>query len=77
MTLTSHNGPVYSTAWSSDGQQIVTGSYDQTVQVWEANTGQELLTLAGHESWVMSAAWSPDGQRIVTGSRSYSQGVGG
>jgi len=42
MTLTSHNGPVYSTAWSLDGQQIVMGSYDQTVKVWDENTGQEL-----------------------------------
>jgi WD40 repeat protein len=42
MNLISHNGPVYSTAWSLDGQQIVTGSYDQTVKVWDENTGQEL-----------------------------------
>ena len=42
MTLISHNGPVYSTAWSLDGQQIVMGSYDQTVKVWDENTGQEL-----------------------------------
>ena len=69
MTLISHNGPVYSTAWSLDGQQIVTGSYDQTVKVWEADTGLELITLAGHEGQVNSAVYSPNGQRIVTASR--------
>jgi WD40 repeat protein len=35
--------------------------------VWEAETGQEVLTLKGHTEMVWSVAFSPDGQRIATG----------
>ena len=36
--------------------------------MWEAASGQELLTLKGHSDGILSVAFSPDGQRIVTGS---------
>jgi WD40 repeat protein len=36
--------------------------------VWDAASGQELLTLKGHTDKVCSVAFSPDGQRILTGS---------
>ena len=55
-----------SAAWGPDGQRIVTGSIDHTAKVWNADTGQELLTLKGHDSSVNSVAYSPDGKRIAT-----------
>ncbi len=36
--------------------------------MWDAESGEELLTLSGHASGVNSAAYSPDGERIVTAS---------
>jgi hypothetical protein len=39
---------------------------DQTAKVWEAATGQELLTLSGHIGTIWSVAPSPDGQWIAT-----------
>ena len=44
----------------------MTGIVDKTAKVWDANTGQELMTLTGHGSRVASAAYSPDGKRIAT-----------
>jgi len=44
------------------------GSYDDTVKVWDAESGQEMLTLEGHPSYVTSVSFSPDGKRIVSGS---------
>ena len=55
-------------AFSPDGRRIVSGSYDETVKVWDAATGQEILTLKGHTGCVLSVAFSPDGRRIVSGS---------
>ncbi len=55
-------------AFSPDGKRIVTGSWDGTVKVWDADKGQELLSLKGHTDWVTSVAFSPDGKRIVSGS---------
>ena len=58
-------------AFSPDGKRIVTGSGDQTVKVWDAETGQK-LALKGH-THVSSVAFSPDGKRIVTGSGARTQ----
>ena len=35
-------------AISPDGKQVATGSYDNTLKVWDAETGVELRTLQGH-----------------------------
>ncbi len=38
------------------------------VKVWDAQTGQELLTLKGHTDGVKSVAYSPDGIRLASAS---------
>jgi WD40 repeat protein len=63
-----------SVAISPDGKRIVSGSSDRTVKLWDADTGQVLLTLTGHTSAVTSVPLSPDGKRIVSGSGDCSQG---
>ena len=47
---------------------IVSGSYDDTARVWDANTGSELRVLTGHTNGVASVSFSPDGTIILTGS---------
>jgi eukaryotic-like serine/threonine-protein kinase len=71
-TLAGHARELRSAAFSPDGKRIVTGGFDQTAKVWDAETGEELLTLKGHTCWVTSAAFSPDGKRIVTGAGRWS-----
>jgi WD40 repeat protein len=39
------------------------------VKIWDAETGQELLTLRGHSDDVKSVSFSQDGKQIVSGSR--------
>jgi hypothetical protein len=63
-----HTHEVNSAAYGPDGARIVTASWDQTARVWDALSGEELLSLRGHTSGVNSAAYSPDGARIVTAS---------
>ena len=53
-TLEGHSGWVYSVAFSPDGQKIVSGSWDQTVRVWDAAAGTLLQTLEGHSHSVHS-----------------------
>jgi len=67
-TLEGHFGPVMSVAFSPDGTQVVSGSYDQTVRLWDAATGALQQTLEGHSGPVMSVAFSPDGTQVVSGS---------
>ncbi len=57
-----------SVAFRPDGKQIASGSSDQTIRLWNLETGESLTTLEGHSAWVLSVAFSPDGKQIASGS---------
>jgi WD40 repeat protein/serine/threonine protein kinase len=67
-TLQGHLEQVASVAFSPDGQRVVTGSWDGTAKVWDADSGKDLLTLKSNSEGIRGVAFSPDGTRIVTGS---------
>jgi WD40 repeat protein len=48
---------------------VLTGSQDNTVKLWDAHTGKEILSLTGHEQEVTSVAFSPDGRLALSSSR--------
>jgi WD40 repeat protein len=47
------------TWWSPSGDRILTGGLGGAAKVWDANTGNELLSLEIGVS--LDASWSPDG----------------
>lgn len=59
-TLTGHTDFVSTVAYSTDGKLIVSGSWDRTLKVWDAQGGAELATLiaSGANDWLVV---TPDG----------------
>jgi WD40 repeat protein len=60
---------VYSIAWSRDGRQLVSGSADRTVRVWNFDNGECVQKLEGHTDEVYAVAFHPDGTCIASASR--------
>ena len=49
-------------------RNILTGSADHSAKLWDADTGEEMMSFEGHTAPVTSLAFSPDGTFILTGS---------
>jgi len=56
-------------SYSPNGLQMISGSNDKTIRIWDAETGTAVGNpLEGHTSMVASVAYSPSGRHIVSGS---------
>ena len=61
-----HTDRVTSTAITKDGHLLVSGSWDDTVKIWDLIEGKELNTLVGHDDSVLSVALSPHDDLIAS-----------
>ena len=68
-TLTGHHGLISDIAFSPDGREVVTASFDHDARTWDVASGRLLHVLRGHFFPVYSAAFSPDGDWVVTASQ--------
>jgi WD40 repeat protein len=48
LTLKAHTNSVWSVAFSFDGKQLASCSFDQTVRIWDISTGECSQVLQGH-----------------------------
>ena len=68
VVLSEHTSQVNCLSFSSDGESLVSGSHDNTVKLWDIQTGGVVKTFHGHTSQVQSVSISADYTRISSGS---------
>ncbi|WP_310481431.1 NB-ARC domain-containing protein [Chamaesiphon sp. VAR_48_metabat_403] len=66
-TLIGHQQPVSAIAFSPDGQQLVSSSFDKTIKLWDTNSGKCVKTLLGHRNRIWTVAFHPNGTQIASG----------
>ncbi len=65
--LSGHTGLVeHGLQFTADGSRLASVAGDGTTRIWDAVTGQGLLTVFGDDARIKSAAFSPDGARLAT-----------
>jgi WD40 repeat protein len=63
--LRGHDRNVWEVRLSPRGDQIASGSFDETARLWNTN-GQPQKVLKGHTEAVVSLGYSPDGSLLAT-----------
>eukprot|EP00947_MAST-08B_sp_MAST-8B-sp1_P004781 g4781.t1 len=64
ITLEGHSSRVMSVAWN--GKLLASGSADNTIKIWDTESGECVKTLEEHSGWVNSVAWN--GKLLASGS---------
>ncbi|MDZ8095458.1 MAG: AAA-like domain-containing protein, partial [Nostoc sp. DedQUE05] len=66
--LEGHSDSVNSVVFSPDGKTLASASTDNTIKLWNLDTGKKIITLSGHSNWVNSVVFSPDGKTLASAS---------
>ena len=63
-TLAAHTDPVYSVAFSPDGEHIASGSFDKRLHVWRVTDGKRVKTHKG-EGGIFEVCWNADSNKVA------------
>lgn len=67
-TLKGHNHFVFCCSFNPQSNLIASGSFDETVRVWDVMTGRCLKVLPAHSDPVTAVNFNRDGTMLVTSS---------
>lgn len=65
---TGHSSRVNCAVFAPNGGWLATGAADNSIRLWDTESGHELRALAGHSNWIRSLAVSRGGEQLASGS---------
>ncbi len=66
--LDGHSEQIQALAFSNDGRQLASASWDTSVRIWEVHTGNQITMLEGHTDHVCAVSFSSSGRMLASGS---------
>ena len=67
LVLTGHSDVVRQVVFSNNGQLLVSGGEDNSVRIWDATSGRQLVRCDGHRSSVETVAINRQGTMVASG----------
>ena len=64
--LRGHIEDVYDLAWSPNATQLISGSVDNSVIIWDTNKGDKLRIIKDHRQYVQGVCWDPCGTYVAS-----------
>ena len=67
-TLSEHSDDVWTVDFSENNEWLASGSYDDTIKIWNTSNWSEITTLTGHSDDVISVDFSENNEWLASGS---------
>jgi transducin (beta)-like 1 len=62
--LCTHSDPVYSVAFSPNGEYIASGSFDKNLHIWAVKDGSLVKTFKG-DGGIFEVCWNSKGDKVA------------
>jgi WD40 repeat protein len=69
LTFSGHTDRVTSICLTEDKYYAISGSWDDSIRVWDILSGKCIRVIKGHASWVTSICLHPNGKTLISASR--------